>query len=100
MYGGYLFFFNSLYCTITRYYSEFDCFAESKKREILMANLPSGVIERDLEMFSKSQEAAHKFLERENAGLLAVDHHHVTTHKTGGADHGVPSQVCGPYKWV
>ena len=81
--------------------------------------LPSGVTEKDLTLFSRSQSLAREFLERENSARNAVVDDRtgaaggsgeggrcqgkwqgggeggeaITTHKTGNAEHGVPSQV-------
>lgn len=52
--------------------------------------LPSGVTERDVALFTKSQGKAKRFLEKEQNASLTQD---ISTHKTGGPEHGVPSQV-------
>ena len=74
-----------------------------------MSNLPAGVNERDLEMFTQSQEAAKEFLHRENMGIASLPHAISgpndaaasvgvsTTVSKGGPDHGVPSQIAVPH---
>ncbi|XP_059098251.1 histone acetyltransferase KAT6A-like isoform X2 [Tigriopus californicus] len=56
--------------------------------------LPSGVTERDVALFTKSQGKAKRFLEKEQNASLTQD---ISTHKTGGPEHGVPSQVSVPH---
>ena len=72
-----------------------------------MGNLPAGVNERDLAMFTQSQEAAKEFLHRENMGIASLPHAISgatdapvgvsTTVSKGGPDHGVPSQIAVPH---
>ena len=64
--------------------------------------MPAGVNDRDLELFSKSQEAAKDFLARENSRLTGVSPGTGSIGcgspiKTEGASHGVPSQVAVPH---
>merc|ERR1711981_1361634 len=76
-----------------------------KDKKLRNQNLPAGVNDRDLEFFTKSQEAAKDFLTRENS-RLAGQSPTVGTHvglgcgspiKPEGASHGVPSQVAVPH---
>ena len=55
--------------------------------------LPSGVTDRDVELFTRSQNEAKEFLENENNIKKEKE-----AIKTGaGADHGVPTQVAVPH---
>merc|ERR1712226_888446 len=72
-----------------------------KDKKLRNQNLPAGVNERDLELFSKSQEAAKDFLTRENSRLTGLSPGSGglgcgSPIKTEGASHGVPSQVAVP----
>ena len=63
-------------------------------------NLPAGVNDRDLEFFTKSQEAAKDFLARENSRLTGASPGNLgcgSPIKSEGAAHGVPSQVAVPH---
>ena len=73
-----------------------------KDKKLRNQNLPAGVNERDLELFSKSQEAAKDFLTRENSRLTGLSPGSSglgcgSPIKTEGASHGVPSQVAVPH---
>merc|ERR1712051_1072919 len=74
-----------------------------KDKKLRNQNLPAGVNERDLELFSKSQEAAKDFLTRENSRLTGLSPPGSgglgcgSPIKTEGASHGVPSQVAVPH---
>ena len=73
-----------------------------KDKKLRNQNLPAGVNERDLELFSKSQEAAKDFLTRENSRLTGLSPGSGglgcgSPIKTEGASHGVPSQVAVPH---
>ena len=89
--------------------------------EVIKNNLPPGVTEKDLELFRQSQEAARRFLERENSfhdtvnlsnsgskGSNAAAEGQATVngdlakgavgaHKGNDINHGVPSQVAVPH---
>ena len=77
-----------------------------KDKKLRNQNLPAGVNDRDLEFFSKSQEAAKDFLARENSRLTGQSPGAPGTQgsigcgspiKTEGTSHGVPSQVAVPH---
>ncbi len=81
----------------------------SDKKKQRISNLPAGVNERDLEMFTYSQEAAKEFLIRENIGIATVPNSGAATTSAtgltdisgtpvrGGPDHGVPTQIAVPH---
>merc|ERR1712223_1786942 len=71
-----------------------------KDKKLRNQNLPAGVNDRDLEFFSKSQEAAKDFLARENSRLTGASPGSLgcgSPIKSEGASHGVPSQVAVPH---
>jgi len=81
-------------------------FSELDKKKQRISNLPAGVNERDLEMFTHSQEAAKEFLIRENGGMTTFPVAAVSTAAAdptgtpvnkGGPDHGVPTQIAVPH---
>merc|ERR1712226_1365500 len=71
-----------------------------KDKKLRNQNLPAGVNDRDLEFFTKSQEAAKDFLARENSRLTGASPGNLgcgSPIKSEGAAHGVPSQVAVPH---
>ena len=76
-------------------------FVLEQDKKLRNQNLPAGVNDRDLELFSKSQEAAKDFLARENSRLTGLSPGAPigcgSPIKAEGASHGVPSQVAVPH---
>jgi histone acetyltransferase MYST4 len=58
--------------------------------------LPSGVTDRDVELFTRSQNEAKNFLEKQNGRGVSIKGEKEVI-KTGGPEHGVPSQVAVPH---
>jgi hypothetical protein len=61
-----------------------------------ISDLPAGVNQRDLKMFTRLQEATKEFLRRENMGILPPPVDISTTVSKGGPDHGVSSETALP----
>ena len=82
--------------------TDLNVFVLEQDKKLRNQNLPAGVNDRDLELFSKSQEAAKDFLARENSRLTGVSPGASSIGcgnpiKAEGASHGVPSQVAVPH---
>ena len=86
----------------------------TKKKSKKSQNLPAGVNERDVELFTVSQETAKNFLTKENSrGKLHSEPSNITTadnknekvpekseeksSKEKSENHGVPSQIAVPH---
>ena len=78
----------------------YSIFFSEKDKKLRNQNLPAGVNDRDLEFFTKSQEAAKDFLARENSRLTGASPGSLgcgSPIKSEGTSHGVPSQVAVPH---
>ena len=69
---------------------------ESKKSK--NKNLPAGVNDRDVELFTISQDTAKNFLSNQNSNYKVENSNENSDEKVkDGKDHGVPTQIAVPH---